>query len=363
MRYAKCNLIFFLGLCTIFNLGKAQPLDLVELWRMGGTEDDDVLFGTITSVGIDSKDQVYVVDWAHPGIYVFSNTGVLVTEIGREGRGPGEFQGLGRAVISDSDTVFAWDRRMKRMTIFSPKDYDVVETVLADWEVLGSPFALIGVAPEGFVLDFTHMFMQNDPRTDLTRDIYLLDRDGVQRTPVLAQLPVRKMILFRFSGASGFWFMPFGGIARHTMSGTGLVYSGHGDSTFITVRSTDGRVKRKIDLTHVPVPVTSEDLEEHFKQVDASRRYRRTLREAGIPKIKPMFQHFVVDDQERLWIQLSAAYGAKAAMWTILDEDGTPVNSTELPTNVRLEAVRKERAYGVLKKNNGVEVLVAYAIQ
>ena len=53
---------------------------------MGDSEADPVLFGNISSVGIDSKSRAYVVDWHRSGVYVISGDGALYPEIGREGR-------------------------------------------------------------------------------------------------------------------------------------------------------------------------------------------------------------------------------------------------------------------------------------
>ena len=343
------------------DLSIAQSTELVELWRRGDSEHDDMLFGTIVGIASDSQGRVFVVDWQHPVLYVFSDTGALVREVGRKGRGPGEFERLSRVIVGEADTVFAWDSDMKRVTIFSPDAYDAVKTVQIVWEGVSNPLWLAGVVPEGFILTFSQMFMEDDPRTDLTHPVYLANRAGVQQQPMLAELPVRKMITFRFTGASGYWWLPFGGLPRHTVSAAGQLYSGHGDSTTITVRSPDRRIQHRIKLLHAQVPIVSEDLEDHFK--DKSRRYRRTMREVGLPKTKPVFQYFVVDDYERVWMQLSSPYGAATTTWVILDGDGTQVAQTTLPVNVRLEAVREERAYGVLKKDNGAEVLVAYAIR
>lgn len=358
----KVVLISLLGLCALVHWGRAQSLDLAEVWRMGDSEDDAVLFGEINSVGIDSKGQAYVVDWGHSGgVYVFSRDGALHREIGREGRGPGEFERLSRVVVSNADTVFAWDEKINRVTIFSPDNYDVVKTVRVSWESRTSPTWLIGAVPEGFLIVFTAMFVTDNPQTDLRRDVYLIDRTGQQRLPVVVPMPTERLVLTSpGERESGFLIMPFSGKPVSRVSDLGLVYSGHGDSTAIIVRSVDGQAKRRIELTYDPVPVTSEDLDKRFK--GTSRAYRRILREAGLPKIKPMFQHFVVDDREHVWVKLSTAYGGNSAVWLIFDEEGNQVNSTELPINVSLEAVRNDRAYGVLTEESGAEVLVAYTI-
>ncbi len=373
MMRMRIALISLIGLCTLLGLraresvqfptlGAVQPVELVELWRMGDSEDDDVLFGRIAGMAINGKGQVYVVDWQNDGIYVISGDGAGVNEIGRKGRGPGEFVSLVGVFIGKSDTVFAYDRRTQRMTILDPANHHVVETIqVLDDKVLGYPSQLIGVVPEGFILGYTTMYMYDDLAAEKTLDVKFVDRGGTKVGEPLAKLPVRRSVVYSFPGERGFWYMPFSPRPRATMDANGLLYSGYGDANTIAVRSVDGQMQHTIRWTHNPVPVTSRDLKAVFD--GRSRRYRKTMQEADLPKNKPVFQHFVIDDQKRVWVQLSVAYGATETTWVILDMDGNQIDRTELPTTVRLEAVRGYRAYGVLKEDNEADVLVAYAIQ
>jgi len=63
-----------------------------KLWRVGGDEEDDVLFGLIVGVAVDGDGQVYLLDSQINVVHVFSPDGEFLREIGREGEGPGEFR-------------------------------------------------------------------------------------------------------------------------------------------------------------------------------------------------------------------------------------------------------------------------------
>lgn len=65
---------------------------LEELWRAGGDEADDLLFGLITDVAVDAEGNSYVLDKQLAEITVFSPGGELLRRFGREGEGPGEFR-------------------------------------------------------------------------------------------------------------------------------------------------------------------------------------------------------------------------------------------------------------------------------
>jgi hypothetical protein len=73
--------------------GGRQTMHLEELWRVGGEDDEETVFGIINKVLIDDKNNIYLLDAQLSEISVFSPEGELINTIGREGDGPGEFRG------------------------------------------------------------------------------------------------------------------------------------------------------------------------------------------------------------------------------------------------------------------------------
>lgn len=78
-----------------------QPLDLRELWRVGG-EDEDVIFGRITDLKMHPDGSVYVLDNQLCHVVVISADGEHLRDISREGDGPGELrQPMGLVFLED----------------------------------------------------------------------------------------------------------------------------------------------------------------------------------------------------------------------------------------------------------------------
>jgi hypothetical protein len=69
--------------------GGVVDLELEELWRRGG-EDDDVLFGVIIQALVDDEGNVYLLDGQLSEVQVFSPDGEFLKTLSREGDGPGE---------------------------------------------------------------------------------------------------------------------------------------------------------------------------------------------------------------------------------------------------------------------------------
>jgi hypothetical protein len=70
-----------------------QTMNLEELWRVGGEDDEETVFGIITKVLIDDDNNIYLLDAQLSEISVFSPEGEQINTLGREGEGPGEFRG------------------------------------------------------------------------------------------------------------------------------------------------------------------------------------------------------------------------------------------------------------------------------
>ncbi|MCK4774027.1 MAG: 6-bladed beta-propeller [Candidatus Krumholzibacteria bacterium] len=103
----------------------ASTISVEELWRVGG-DDEDVLFGVITSIVVDSDGLVYLLDAQINVVHVFSPDGEFLREIGHEGEGPGEF------------------RRAENMFLTPEGNVAVVQ---------GMPGKIIQLTPQGVPLD------------------------------------------------------------------------------------------------------------------------------------------------------------------------------------------------------------------
>ena len=72
-----------------------QLLEMHELWRRGGEDDEEVFFGTIAEFLHDDEGNIYLLDGQVSEIHIFDTEGELLETIGRQGEGPGEFQNGG----------------------------------------------------------------------------------------------------------------------------------------------------------------------------------------------------------------------------------------------------------------------------
>ena len=89
---------------------------------------------------------------------------------------------------------------------------------------------------------------------------------------------------------------------------------------------------------------------------------RKEILDADLPKTRPAYRTFIVDDLERVWVQWTTVEEASSSMWSILNSEGGVVAEAELPANVTLEVVKAGRAYGSVHDEAGPSYLIAYSM-
>ena len=82
-----------------------ETIELKELWRVGGYDDEDVLFGVITDIIIGRDGNFYLLDSQLNEIQVYSPGGEYLRTIGREGEGPGEFRGAFNLMLMPNGNI------------------------------------------------------------------------------------------------------------------------------------------------------------------------------------------------------------------------------------------------------------------
>ncbi len=70
-----------------------HKLELEELWRVGGEDDEENIFGIVNRALVDEDNNIYLLDAQLSQVSVFDSDGELIKVLGKEGEGPGEFRG------------------------------------------------------------------------------------------------------------------------------------------------------------------------------------------------------------------------------------------------------------------------------
>ncbi|MDX1641735.1 MAG: 6-bladed beta-propeller, partial [Balneolaceae bacterium] len=110
-------------------------------------DSDTVLIGSLRDVVVDSLGRVFIADSQKQVIYLFEPDGRLVDQLGREGKGPGEFGSI-KSLQIRNDHLYVFDPNQYKVIVFSLETLTVDKTIILaknrkEYQDLNRAFPLI----------------------------------------------------------------------------------------------------------------------------------------------------------------------------------------------------------------------------
>ena len=91
-------------------------------------DSNEVLIGRIVDVAVDRRGRVYIADIGNMVLYTFDPDGKYIERLGRDGKGPGEFNFI-KSLQIRQDQLYVFDSTMHRLNIFSLDSLALSKTV------------------------------------------------------------------------------------------------------------------------------------------------------------------------------------------------------------------------------------------
>lgn len=123
-------------------------LVLREVLSIGSLDGRYDAFGRVMDAAFGRDGRIYVADDQNHRVAAFGPDGRFLRFIGRQGKGPGEFESPWLLAVDGRDSLFVWDAALARVSVFSP-DFAFRRSfpVPAEWIVNGIDFL-----PDGSLL-------------------------------------------------------------------------------------------------------------------------------------------------------------------------------------------------------------------
>lgn len=375
-RLTKCS-FWILGVCMIAvslmsactaseNDGAREVIpnsfELSELFRLGDElAGDTVLFGGIGElVSVDGSGRIFIGERQYPQVYVFTAEGDLIRTIGQEGSAPGEFQRLASIYTGFADTLYAFDSRLERISVFEPEGLELAYSFTVSQDSLGLPYWLVGVLNTGFLVTYSWPVSPGEVLMDRRLYTMRVDWEGEVIHPPVHDLPSAEWIVSP-PGEEQFAIRnPFGREPVLRMDLAGRTYAGWTESINIDVISPSGVLSDTITYPLTPIPLLRQEVEDNVK--DSWDWYRKAVLSADLPANKPAIETFVVDDLERIWVKTtSPSVMDSTSQWLILGKDNQLYGQITLPSEIDLITIREGRAYAV--DHSTGTILIVYQVR
>lgn len=420
-----------------FSVSDSAGVEIVRIGAGAGGEDDVPLLSIREDLRIGSLDgpaetqfhlvrttavapdgAIFVPLLGANEIRVFDSEGAHVATLGREGQGPGEFQGLSRVhVTGRGDTVVALDARLRRVTTMT-RDGEVLSTATLPMPQEGltgliSPAARIGDAwvvtaqvPYDWPEHGRHVNLESrlvlvpgepDVGEALRRVEAAAGRGmvnagggpGAEAREVGAVLGYRRGRMYgmrmgeALTGQRALWDPTQSWAA----DGAGRLHVTGAEEYRIDTFDGEGRLLRRVYGPHRPVPITAHHRERFLAEAEAHHDTTDRPTEFGTDPMErerfrielPMPEHFqplgrilasdegallverpdLVEDPVALeWSQL----GRQESRWDLFDPDGRLLGRVGLPPTFTPHVLAEDWIVGAFRDDLGVEYVVRYRL-
>ncbi len=322
---------------------KTPVLELKEELSIGGAQaQGDDLFGQISDVVIDEAGSLYVLDGRNGHVKVFDASGKYLRAIGRQGQGPGEFEGPLNLSFSRTAGELVVHQQSPRTAFYRPEG-----TFLRDVSFRGMG-ALLG---------------RTDSHGNIYRNEIVIDESGARCVAkkfgpdgtALAELGAAPAP-FAVKGAAKVKpraLMPASYFQLDRADN--VVYGYPQDYELTLFRGADAKSFMKIARSYDLVEVSAEEKKEWNKQIPPGSGI-----EIEFPKYHSAYDRFFLDDLGRLFVRTWERTEDGKRIHDIFDAEGRFVGRVPLK-GLGLE-ILKGKYYALEDDADGYQYVKRYAV-
>jgi len=324
-----------------------------EAWRAGGDDEDDALFGVLSSVAVDDQDNVYVLDMQLSQVNVFDKSGKLVRTIGHEGEGPGEFRRANIMFLMPDGNVAVLQQMPGKIVVITPDGKPGADFHGPGGKDGGMIAYMDGGRAGSSIVLSTRSFVQSSAGFSTEKSLMLVGADGQTRATLFAARAQQDMGSMMNLDEKEMRGVVWAGAKD------GRVYvSDNFDAYTINVYSPEGKLERVIEREYTHRPRTKEEMEESKPHV--------TMRAGNGQRLQPTIKSSATDrdvlrilprDDGSLWVLSSRGGNGQPqgtlASYDVFDGKGHFVRTVtfKLPINARQDEFHIARDHVVVVKS------------
>jgi hypothetical protein len=353
-------------------LPAAQLLPAQSRWRVdsapmldirGTSPTGELVFGVATMATRLPNGTIALADGASATIRFFSASGQPVRSVGRPGAGPGEFRSITSISQCGADSVYVWDTRQRRMSVFSAAGQYVRQfSIPSDAATPAAPFLVGCSARRSFA--YTTISRDPGPEPGIFRGmtpVVVTDADG----KITREAATVASTEFAAVGGAGFP-RPLGRSTSFAFAGDRL-YIGTADSATIEAYLPDGS-RRTIRLD-IPRRAATRQHFDHAIELIANlapaaarERALAAMREVAIPQYLPPYNGLFGDPDGNAWVLLSAPGDPETRLRAVGPDDRV-VADIRIPGALTVFEVGRDYILGATEDPQGEPHLVMYRLR
>lgn len=308
-------------------------LEVEHVMSIYEPEDDFIVYAT--AVGTTSDGDIIITDSENSRMMVFDSTGLFKQQIGRSGSGPGEFSNVADFVVSPDDKLYVPDRRQARTSVFHKQSGEwVLDRVLTHPEIGMFPVAVNGIeavyraSVSQSVIPGIYGYKHWIAPAIIDSEIILGSKiDVIEQNYVVVQIGSN------FSLTA----LPFSPKTLSVTDPNGRFYLSLLEEKTIRIYDTSLIQSDSIQINLEPVATT---VAERDTILSRRNEIMRSLISANFPTHKALMESFFVDESGYFWLNTN-----DSPKYLVLNKDGNPIGSFDLPDGLTLLHVSDDRLY------------------
>ncbi|MCW9712256.1 6-bladed beta-propeller [Aliifodinibius salicampi] len=344
-------------------------------------EDAEVIRGSILiNVEVDEQGRVYIPDYQAKVVHAYNADGSYLDSIGRQGRGPGEFQMIWKIRVANGN-LHVLDYMYQKMSVFDLQAMDHIRDVsLSLNEETDAPPSWLdqtrkkklSYKPIDFYVrsDGNYLIFFGDEAVSSVVDnvegrtyevsLYdFLEKKYLKHD--LLSFAWTGQTLIDQEGETVMFRVPYKRSSRFAYSGKELIHGWTEDLHFKTYNE-EGQYQRAFFHPDPEIPLELEDALARYQNSDEN--VVKAIRNDTLPETWPAFNTIKPDDEHRLWVSVYTDDLEMYEWWVLDAENGELLTRFEWPKEKQIEVIKSGKLYTRERdKETGLEEVVRYDIK
>ena len=325
-------------------------------------------FFRLTDARLLSDGRIVAANGSSNELRYFTGEGAYLCTSGRQGAGPGEFEGLGWMQLLPHDTLLVYAHGGGgRLSVFSP-DGNFVRTITIPRAGDGRYSSPMGMLPSGALLvSFGRGYGMGVPSGTYRDSVSLVVHRGDSTISSIGPLPSMESVVVATANSMSVTSLVFG---RYLVTGfaTDGFIVGTNERYELSRYDTLGRLTGSIRLDRAPTPVSASAIAEaeSTRLASASNANERARSEAffkqmQFPPTMPAYGRVLVDGKGNIWVsRYSVARDSRD--WDVFDAGGQLLGELQLPPRFNPRQITGSRLIGMSRDELEVERVQVHAL-
>lgn len=328
---------------------------LVDIGMLDGPAEYQ-LFRAADAVRL-SDGRIVIANGGTSELRYYDESGVHIRSVGRQGAGPGEFQGISWIDVAGNDSLLAYDSQLRRISLFDPSGTFVDSRTVQSLTSEGAQNVVARFADGTFLLQGIVQLDPTNIRTGLHRFPSVLSRSvpGDSSGAAVDSLGVypgmESMVII---GDNSIGIMRGGFMRRlELQAGDSAFVAGTQNAYEVEVRPISGAPRMLIrwnggDLALTPDVISRYREQQLERATDRDERAatQRRLDEMTYPDAIPAYGSLVLDALGNIWVQEFQRDDETENRWNVFDPNGRMLGGVVLPQGLKVYQIGEDFVLG-----------------